>query len=246
MGSREAFCYLASPAVVAASAAAGVITGTPEMMQRAARPIAVEVREAPKRARRSTGQAPILAGFPAQIEGGVLYLPKDNLNTDGIYGKEWTYQELPPEQMGEKAMLNYDPQFQVLVQRGDIVVGRQNFGTGSSREQAATALKYRGVAAIVAASFSQTYQRNAFNNGILLVESPELVEALHRLAVDASAPTLRMEGRAVIDFAESQIRFGGESYAMGPLSPAAQALVVAGGSEALVARRLQELAGSHR
>jgi homoaconitate hydratase len=245
MGSRDAACYLASPAVVAASAAAGFVTGPEELLRRAVKPMSVELREMGKRQRGAGTRERILSGFPERIEGGVLYLAKDNLNTDGIYGKEWTYQELAPGLMGEKAMLNYDPEFQSKAQPGDIVVGRQNFGTGSSREQAATALKFRGLQAVVATSFSQTYQRNAFNNGFLLIECPELVQRLEadRLAAGRNEPTLRMRGTIAIDFAESSLRYEGESYPIGPISPVAQEMIVAGGSEAVVARKLQEAGG---
>lgn len=244
MGSRDAFCYLASPAVVAASAAAGVITGPPELLRRTAKPITIELREMPKPPA-ARGRERILDGFPEQLEGGVLYAPKDNLNTDGIYGKEWTYQELAPELMGEKAMLNYDPDFQRKAQNGDVLVGRNNFGTGSSREQAATALKFRGLQAVIASSFSQTYQRNAFNNGFLLVESPTFVDRLEqeRLSSGSQDATVRMPKQVTIDFAESTVRYGGDSFPIGPISPVAQELVIAGGSEALVSRKLHEREG---
>ncbi len=63
---------------------------------------------------------------------------------------------------------------------GDVVVGGFNFGTGSSREQAVTALKCKGIPLVIAGSFSQTYLRNAFNNGFLCIETPELVNRLRR------------------------------------------------------------------
>ena len=61
------------------------------------------------------GSMALLSGFPESIEGELLFLSQNNLNTDGIYGKEFTYQEgLSPDEMGTKAMLNYDPQFQTI------------------------------------------------------------------------------------------------------------------------------------
>ena len=59
-----------------------------------------------------------------------------------------------------------------------MVVGGFNFGTGSSREQAVTALKCKGIPLVIAGSFSQTYLRNAFNNGFLCIEAPEMVNRL--------------------------------------------------------------------
>ncbi|MFN2150210.1 MAG: 3-isopropylmalate dehydratase small subunit, partial [Anaerolineales bacterium] len=61
---------------------------------------------------------------------------------------------------------------------GNLLVGGYNFGTGSSREQAATALKHFGIQLVIAGSASETYKRNAINNGFLVIESPELVEEL--------------------------------------------------------------------
>ena len=68
-----------------------------------------------------------------------------------------------------------------------MVVGGFNFGTGSSREQAVTALKCKGIPLVIAGSFSQTYLRNAFNNGFLCIETPELVNRLRAKFADAIA-----------------------------------------------------------
>ena len=57
-------------------------------------------------------------------------------------------------------------------------VGGFNFGTGSSREQAATAIKFKGIPLVIAGSFSETYKRNAINNGLLSIEVPDLVNDL--------------------------------------------------------------------
>ena len=67
------------------------------------------------------------------------------------------------------------------------MVGGFNFGTGSSREQAVTALKCKGIPLVIAGSFSQTYLRNAFNNGFLCIETPELVNRLRVQFADAIA-----------------------------------------------------------
>ena len=80
--------------------------------------------------------------------------------------------------MAKVVMENYDPQFAARTQAGDVIVGGFNFGTGSSREQAVTCLKAKGIPLVIAASFSQTYLRNAYNNGFLCVEVPELVKRL--------------------------------------------------------------------
>ena len=243
MGSRESFVYLSSPAVVAASAVAGKIAGPKRSSEDG-----LKLREALKAGSAvrvgvagvlDAGRVSILAGFPKSIEGELLFVPKDNMNTDGIYGKEFTYQEqLTPEEMGGKAMLNYDPRFQAVAKEGDILVGGYNFGSGSSREQAATALKYRGLQMIIAGSFSQTYKRNAFNNGYIVIECPDLVDELKEAYGDDDGLTIRTGRRATIDFTRARIACGGKTYAFAPLGEVAQELVVEGGFEAVIRGRL--------
>ena len=171
------------------------------------------------------------------VEGTLLLVPKDNLNTDGIYGKDYTYRDdMTPPEMAKVAMLNYDPAFQEIAAEGDILVGGWNFGSGSSREQAATALKYRGLPLIVAGSYSQTYKRNAFNNGYIVIECPKLVtraaRALRRAARSRrSAPTWT----ARVDFEASEITVDGKTYPFGPLRDVAQELVALGGFESVLA-----------
>ncbi len=182
-----------------------------------------------------------MQGFTDSMAGRLLLLPVDNLNTDGIYGKDVTYRDdLTPDQMAGHAMENYDPAFQQLVQEGDILVAGRNFGSGSSREQAATSLKYRGVKMVVAASFSQTYLRNAFNNAFICLESPSLSRAVHAaLSEEASRGEKTIPGgEARFSFRDSTVTWRGEQYPVSPLGPAAQELVLCGGLEALTRGRL--------
>src|SRR6266404_4067435 len=159
MGDRDALVYLGSPAVVAASALAGFICAPQKFSER---PAGIAVRR-PQAKARSTSSVEIMEGFPATVRGRVLFIDKDNLNTDGIYGSKHTYRDdMTPEEMAAVTFENYDPNFNALYQNGDVVVGGLNFGSGSSREQAATALKFKGIPCVIAASFSETYKRNAF------------------------------------------------------------------------------------
>lgn len=237
MGSRDARCFLASPAVVAASAAAGYITA-PEPWQ----PVAVHRRYtelSPPAA--AAERVEILPGFPASLEGRLVFLPQDNLNTDGIYGKDYTYRELPREEMARVVMENYDPAFSTLVAKGDVVVGGFNFGTGSSREQAVTALQAKGVPLVIAGSFSQTYLRNAFNNGFLCIENPAFVQRLRTVLQEplhAGARTVIPGDVVVIDFTASTLTYRGECFPFPALGSVPQSLVVAGGVEELVRQRL--------
>jgi homoaconitate hydratase len=143
---------------------------------------------------------------------------------------------MTPEEMAAVTFENYDPNFNTLYQKGDVVVGGLNFGSGSSREQAATALKFKGIPCVIAGSFSETYKRNAFNNGFVVFECPELVKHLRATLKERAATTVGPEIK--IDYARSILTVDGKSFSFPQLSPAAQELIVAGGAEKLVASRL--------
>ena len=188
------------------------------------------------------GGVEILAGFPEKISARVLYLSADNLNTDGIYAGKWTYKDdLTPEQMAEVTFENYDPRFNEIYRAGDVVVGGRNFGTGSSREQAATSLAHKGVPCVIAASFSQTYKRNAFNNGFPCVTCPELLGRVRELMAkqaEAGEKTIIPGDEIEIDFAKGTTTFRANTFRFPPLSGVPQALVVAGGIENQVRQQL--------
>jgi homoaconitate hydratase len=235
MGDRDSFVYLASPAVVAASALAGFISAPTNFTERAAG----TATRRPEKKPRSAGSVQIMDGFPSSVSGRVLFIDKDNLNTDGIYGSKHTYHDnMTPEEMAAVTFENYDPNFNALYQKGDVVVGGLNFGSGSSREQAATALKFKGIPCVVAGSFSETYKRNAFNNGFVVFECLELVTYLRATLTDRAPTTVGPE--ITIDYAKSILTIEGKSFPFPPLSPAAQELIVAGGAEKLVASRLNK------
>lgn len=234
MGHRDAQVYLGSPAVVAASAVAGYISAPVDFCEVAGRISSTKHHKPPQAAKATE----IVAGFPSSIHGRALWLPVDNLNTDGIYGGTFTYKDnLTHEEMAAACMLNYDPSFQTLAQKGDIIVAGRNFGTGSSREQAATALDYRGIQCVIAVSFNETYKRNAFNNGFVVFECPALVDFLREKYSDATAPTI-VGPDLDVDYQKSVIACDGRQFPFSPLSTVAQELVVAGGAENLVRRQL--------
>ncbi|MCH8286247.1 homoaconitase [candidate division KSB1 bacterium] len=235
MGSREARSYLASPAVVAASAVAGKIAGPKDLGT--AKPIMSFRTNA-----RQDEEIPtitLLDGMPAELEGELIFCHQDNLNTDGIYPGKYTYvDDITPEQQADVVMENYDPDFGNLVKKGDILVGGENFGTGSSREQAATSLKYRGIQLVIAASISETYKRNALNNGFLTIEAPQLVSDLKsRFGVEKL--TIRTGLHAVINFSIAMVHVDGVDYPIGPVGPTAQQLLIDGGLESWIKKRLK-------
>ena len=238
MGSRDAQCYLASPAVVAASAAAGHICG-PKPVDAAPLESSFTALDAPAV---EEATVEILSGFPRQLTGRLVLLPQDNMNTDGIYGKDYTYRDdMTPQMMAGVVFENYDPRLAKLVHSGDVLVGGWNFGTGSSREQAVTALQAKGIAMIIAASYSQTYLRNAFNNGFPCVECPVLVGRLCELLAggeSASEKTLVPGDEIAVDFSRGTVTFRKKEFRFPPLGHVPQSLVVDGGVENQVRRRL--------
>ncbi|MGB9938182.1 MAG: homoaconitase small subunit [Methanobacterium sp.] len=92
----------------------------------------------------------------------------DNIDTDviipGRYLRTFSLDEL-----ASHAMEGVDPDFAKNVERGDIIVADENFGCGSSREQAAVVLKHLGVAAVIAKSFARIFYRNAVNIGLPVI-----------------------------------------------------------------------------
>ncbi len=239
MGAREAQCYLASPEVVAASAAAGYIVGPYSFVDFTP---AHRFTEFSVSGKNSSEKIEILPGFPERVRGRLVFLPQDNLNTDAIYGKEYTYRDdMTPAMMSEVVMQNYDPQFAERTRAGDVIVGAFNFGTGSSREQAVTCLKAKGIPLLIAASFSQTYLRNAYNNGFVCVEVPEFTKRLRGQFANEIAgreKTIIPGENVDIDFTSGTITWRGENFIFSPLGSVPQSLVIAGGAENLVAKRL--------
>ena len=237
MGSRDAQCYLASPEVVAASAVAGYIRGPHEMSHQEPSRSYTEFA-----ASAAAEKVDILPGFPERIHGRLVFLPQDNVNTDAIYGKDYTYRDdVTKDLMAKVVMENYDPQFASRTRAGDVVVSGFNFGTGSSREQAVTCLKAKGIPLVIAASFSQTYLRNAYNNGFLCIEVPEFVKRLReRFAKEIAAKekTIIPGEEIDIDFTSGVIHWQGATFAFPPLGSVPQSLVIAEGVENLVAKRL--------
>jgi homoaconitate hydratase len=239
MGSREARCYLASPEIVAASAVAGYICGPNGAQEQT--PLERNFTALAKAAPRDHS-VEILPGFPARVRGRLTFLPKENLNTDAIYAGQYTYREdMTPEMMAGVAFDNYDPEGSKLLRAGDVIVGGANFGSGSSREQAVTALKAKGIPVVISGCFSQTYLRNAFNNGFVCIEAPELVSALRAqfaTQIQAGERTIIPGEEIDIDFGSSSLNWRGERYSFPALGAVPQSLVIAGGIENLVAHKL--------
>jgi len=173
MGSPDARCYLASPAVVAASALAGFICGPDEGHSEA-----VERRVTVHRGeRRDDAEAATAPASP--VEGRLVVFLRDGIDTDALCPAHLVYADgASRDELARSVLGAIDRTFASRVREGDILVAGSRFGIGSSREQAVTALAAAGVRAVVAESLHPTFRRNAWNNGFLAIERPELVRAL--------------------------------------------------------------------
>jgi 3-isopropylmalate dehydratase small subunit len=108
---------------------------------------------------------------------GRIYKFGDNVNSDIIIaGRYLIY--IDPVQLAEHAFEMLGEGFPAKLRSFDILVAGRNFGCGSAREQASTAIKGLGIKAVVAASFARTFYRNAINDGLPIVECPALYDAV--------------------------------------------------------------------
>lgn len=182
----------------------------------------------------------ILPGFPEKVEGDIVFCDADNINTDGIYPGKYTYQDnVSVEKMAEVCMENYDTSFRDLAKPGDILVAGFNFGCGSSREQAATAILAKKIPLVVAGSFGNIFSRNSINNALMGVEVPRLVQRLRETfgKGDEKLATRRTGWRFAWDVRRSKVTVtegpGGETWSqkVGELPPNVQEIIARGGLE---------------
>lgn len=265
MGARTAQAYLASPEVVAASALSGTISGpgtykvpadwsgvvhgfgtgkeqtTEDELGNMIQQLDSLIERVESAENTSKSVTGILPGFPQRISGEIVFCDADHLNTDAIYPGKLTYQDnVSKEDMAHACMQNYDPGFDGITKPNDILVAGTNFGCGSSREQAATALLAKQIPLVVARSFGNIFSRNSVNNALMVLELPRLVERLRaRFATEAGERQLtRRTGwtltwdleRSVVEVKEGE---QGESWTekVGELPASVQAIIAAGGLE---------------
>ncbi len=187
----------------------------------------------------------ILPGFPESIKGRILWCDADNVNTDGIYPGKYTYQDnVSPEKMAEVVMENYDPKFASIAEPGDILVSGFNFGCGSSREQAATALLAKKVGLVVSGSFGNIFGRNSINNALMGVEVPKLIERLRETHKDDKSLTKRTDWTFEWDLRRSKVLItegpNGKHWSqkVGELPPNVQDIIAQGGLEKWVKKEI--------
>ena len=124
-----------------------------------------------------------------------------------------------PQELAAHCMEDIDKTFITRVQPGDIMVGGENFGCGSSREHAPLAIKTAGVSCVIAKSFARIFYRNAINIGLPILECPAASEAI------ANGDTV------AVDFDTGLItdETTGQTFEAAPFPPFIQKIITAGG-----------------
>ena len=141
----------------------------------------------------------------------------DDINTDMLFPGKYTYTCSTIEEIKPHLLEDLDSDFASQVQEGDIILAGKNFGCGSSREQPALGFKAVGISAIVAESFSRIFYRASINQGLLLIECPDAVQAF-------------TDGASVeVNAAEGTIQVGNHVFTFPKLPPEMMEIMKAGG-----------------
>lgn len=162
---------------------------------------------------------------------GKVFKFGDNVDTDVIIPAQYCVSS-DPKFLGQHAMEGLDAQFVKKVQPGDIVVGGENFGCGSSREQAPQALMGAGVGAVLAKSYARIFYRNAINIALPIVQSAGAAEEVR-------------EGDVLeIDFDKGEVLnvTQNKRYKANPFPPFVREIIDAGGLVNWVKHRVQSTA----
>jgi methanogen homoaconitase small subunit len=141
----------------------------------------------------------------------------DDLDTDQIVPGRYAPFMVGQDKFHTYAFCDARPEFAKTVTPGDILLGGENFGCGSSREYAVAALKKHGVGAVVAKSFARIFFRNCVNLGIPVIESAD------------ATPLVRDGDEVTLDIAGRELRTPCGDAHLRPLAPFAQEILAAGG-----------------
>jgi 3-isopropylmalate/(R)-2-methylmalate dehydratase small subunit len=149
----------------------------------------------------------------------------DNINSDIIIpGRYLIY--IDAQKLSEHAFEVLGKEYPAKLRNFQILVAGRNFGCGSAREQAATAIQGVGIKAVVACSFARTFYRNAINDGLPIIECP------------AMYPEVEEGDEIKIDLAASKIRHGGKDYAFPQLPDSVRKILELGGLAAYLKAQL--------
>ena len=149
------------------------------------------------------------------MDKGTIFKFHNDLDTDQIIASQ--YLLLPNlDEMKDHTFESLDPDFSKKVKPGDFVVGGENFGCGSSREQAPEIIKALGVQCVIAKSFARIFFRNSINNGLLLIEQPDLYDNVK-------------EGDQVTVVMNEHVEHNGKQYPIASLPENLMDIIQAGG-----------------
>ena len=158
----------------------------------------------------------------AQYTGKVWVLG-DDIDTDIIIPTEYLALKTI-EDMKQYGFSPLRPELAGQIQPGDIIVAGKNFGCGSSREQAPEVIKALGIPCIIAKSFARIFYRNALNNGLLLLEQPELHDVVK-------------EGDTVTVTVNEDVDYNGKKYPIASLPENLMEIIETGGLVKAMRRR---------
>jgi len=166
--------YLASPATVAASLVAGVITTADDIPNKPESVIMPAAKKSVVTAKEKI-TTPLL-----KVEGRTWVIKKDNIDTDMIFHNRY----LAITNINEMGQYTFDnlkgyEKFAKEAKKGDIVVVGKNFGCGSSRQQAVDCFKSLGISVIIAESFGAIYERNAINSAMPILVVEDIVNKIN-------------------------------------------------------------------
>ena len=149
------------------------------------------------------------------MEKGTIFKFHNDLDTDQIIASQ--YLLLPTiDEMKDHTFESLDPDFPKKVKPGDYVVGGENFGCGSSREQAPEIIKALGIQCVIAKSFARIFFRNSINNGLLLIEQPDLYDDMK-------------EGDTIDVVMNQHVDYNGKEYPIASLPENLMSIIQAGG-----------------
>eukprot|EP01028_Stygiella_incarcerata_P010071 TRINITY_DN5072_c3_g1_i1.p1 TRINITY_DN5072_c3_g1~~TRINITY_DN5072_c3_g1_i1.p1 ORF type:complete len:1098 (-),score=291.53 TRINITY_DN5072_c3_g1_i1:177-3470(-) len=152
----------------------------------------------------------------------------DNINTDQLFPGKYTYTCATAEEIKPHLLEDLDSEFAANVQRGDVLFVGENFGCGSSREQPALGLAAVGIAAVVGKSFARIFYRAAINQGLILLECGDAVNAFS----PGDKVDLRLE--------EGVVKVAGKEFHFPKLPPQILAIRDAGGLLQYTMERLKK------
>ena len=146
---------------------------------------------------------------------GKVWVLGDDIDTDIIIPTEYLALKTV-EDMKPYAFSPLRPELAGQIKPGDIIVAGKNFGCGSSREQAPEVIKALGIKCVIAKSYARIFFRNSINNGLLLIEQPDLHDDIK-------------EGDEVTVVMNEHVDYNGKQYPIASLPENLMSIIQAGG-----------------